>query len=81
MKEAKKISIDPVIIEKTECDKGFSCLNSASAVYCNVVDTLGYAMVQLECCDLLDCRHNKLYGSIHVCCCPVRNEIFKKYKL
>ena len=81
MAAPKKISIDPEIIEKTECDKDFICLTSDQSIYCSVANTLGDSMVQLECCDLVDCRHNKLYGSLHLCKCPVRNEIFKKYGL
>lgn len=78
MTAAKKFEIDPKIFEKTACDKGFSCL-SDTPLYCSVLATLGHAMVKLECRQRLDCRHNKSYGALQACTCPVRHEIFTKY--
>jgi len=73
-----KITVDPKIIAATECDKDFACL-SDSQVYCSVLTTLGHVMVQLECRQRLDCRHNKSYSGLQTCNCPVRHEIFTKY--
>ncbi len=70
--------IDQTIIAKTNCDKGFACLGD-TPVYCSVLATLGHAMVKLECCQQLECRHNKSYGALQACICPVRHEIFTKY--
>lgn len=78
MTAIKKIAIAPEIIARTECDKGFACL-SESPIYCAVLDTLGHAMVKLECRQQLDCRHNRAYGALQACNCPVRHEIFTKY--
>lgn len=78
MTTSRIFEIGPEIIAKTECDKGFVCLHSKHA-YCSVITTLGYAMVRLECSNRLDCRHNRPYGSLLCCNCPVRHEIFTKY--
>ncbi len=71
-------SVDPLIIDETECDKDFTCLKE-TPLYCSVFSTLGHSMVALVCQDRLKCRHNKSYGALRVCKCPVRHEIFKKY--
>jgi len=72
------ITVDSTIIGKTECDKGFTCLQE-TPLYCTVLSTLGHSMVTLQCQDKLECRYNKSYGALSVCTCPVRHEIFKKY--
>ncbi|NTV14971.1 MAG: hypothetical protein HGA96_13735 [Desulfobulbaceae bacterium] len=73
-----KLEIDPEIMARTECDKGFVCLGE-HPVYCSVLATLGHNMVKLECSQQLPCRHNKVYGALQACNCPVRHEIFTKY--
>jgi len=72
------ISVDSSTIEKTKCDKELACLKGLP-VYCSVLGTLGHNMLTLECQDRLECRYNNSYGALHVCKCPVRHEIFKKY--
>lgn len=76
----KKFEIDPQTINDTECDKNFICLTD-EPLYCSVCDSMGQSMVRLACKDLLECRHNKSYGALHLCDCPVRNEIFRKYRV
>lgn len=78
MTAPNKLEIDQKILEKTECDKGFTCLSS-DPLYCSVLATLGHTMVKLECHQQLVCRHNKSYGALQACNCPVRHEIFTKY--
>jgi hypothetical protein len=76
----KKIEIDPEIINQTECDKNFVCL-SDTPPYCQVINTLGYFMLQLVCQQNLTCRFNRCYGALQTCACPVRREIFTKYRI
>lgn len=78
MTATSPFEIDQKIIAETECDKGFACLSNTQ-VYCSVLTTLGHAMVKLECQGHLACRHNKSYGALQACNCPVRHEIFTKY--
>jgi hypothetical protein len=78
MPTTKYFKIDPSIIAATECDKGFACLTD-HPVYCTVLATLGHVMVKLECQQQMNCRHNKAYGALQACNCPVRHEIFTKY--
>lgn len=78
MNPTKKISIAPETLANTECDKGFACL-CTTPIYCSVLSTLGHNMVKLECQQQLDCRHNRVYGALQACNCPVRHEIFTKY--
>lgn len=73
-----KIEIDQKIIDKTECDKGFTCMGG-TPLYCSVISTLGYNLLKLECQDNLDCGHKRTYGGLHACNCPVRHAIFTKY--
>ena len=77
----KNFVIDRETISETECDKGFSCLYGDRLELCRVEWTLGKNMLTLECKDILDCRHNKAYGGIHICNCPVRIKIYELYDL
>jgi hypothetical protein len=77
----KNFVIDRKIITETECDKGFSCLVGDKLELCRVEKLFGYNMLTLACKDILDCRHNKAYGGMHLCNCPVRIEICKLYGL
>lgn len=79
MTATTKIEIDQETIARTDCDKGFACLG-AEPLYCPVIATLGYNLVKLECQLNLDCRHKRAYGRLHACNCPVRREIFTKYR-
>ena len=78
MKENKEKVVSENTIKATKCDKSFACLQGEKT-YCGVVSTLGHAMLSLVCRDKLDCRHNKAYGALRICKCPVRHEIFTKY--
>ncbi|MEN8142785.1 MAG: hypothetical protein ABFQ82_04225 [Thermodesulfobacteriota bacterium] len=69
------------IISDTACDKDSSCLHGDKAKLCRVERSLGKHMLTLECKDILDCRHNKIYGGMHICNCQVRIEIYKLYAL
>jgi len=73
--------IPPRIISDTKCDKRLSCLSHDKDEICGVERSLGHTMLVLECKELQDCRHNKSYGSLYVCNCPVRMEIYKKYRV
>ena len=73
--------IDQKIISATECDKSFSCLHGDQETLCRAENALGEHMLTLECNDILACRHNKVYGGMHICNCPVRIEIYKLYDL
>ncbi|MBU0675201.1 MAG: hypothetical protein KJ950_11205 [Proteobacteria bacterium] len=74
----KKYTVEPEILGATQCEKNLICL--AGQVYCSVLDSLGSSMIKLECRDRLDeCLHYHTYGAMHVCNCPVRNELFRKY--
>lgn len=78
MADPGKLVIDQETITKTECDKGFACLDE-TPVYCTAMNTLGRAMLTLVCSDQRQCRHNQRYGALQTCKCPVRHAIFVKY--
>jgi hypothetical protein len=78
MTTSRILAIGPEIIAKTECDKCFLCLNNEHPS-CSVITVMGYAMVRLACRSRRNCRHNRSYGSLQCCNCPVRHEIFIRY--
>ena len=74
----ERLEVDQETIAKTECDKGYVCLGG-DPLYCSVMSTLGHNMLLLVCRFSINCRHNRSYGSLQACNCPVRHEIFTKY--
>ena len=74
-----KFEIDQAIIDRTECEKGYMCLSGNDEDIFDMKDHLGHNMLVLEHDRPKNCPHNHNYGSLHVCKCPVRVEIYNKY--
>ncbi len=74
-----KFEIDQEIIDRAKCEKGYVCLSGKAGDLAEMKDHLGHNMLIIEGDQPKDCPHNHNYGSLHVCKCPVRVEIYNKY--
>jgi hypothetical protein len=76
------IEIDEDIKESTtKCEKNHACLLDRNHKLCPIVSTVGMKMLCIDCTSGRRCSYRVRYGiSAFLCTCPIRNEIYKKYK-
>ena len=72
---------DLIVKATTQCKKGFACLSGKVECMCGVESSSKDYTVVIKPqftnpCEYLDSRDGK-----HHCLCPVRNDIYKRYKI
>lgn len=76
------MEIDALIIKSAySCSKKQKCINDKGFIYCKVERCLNNEILFLECKEQLNCNYQLSYGNCQICRCPVRIEIFNKYKI
>lgn len=76
------MEIDADIIKKaTACSKEHKCLKNKENIYCKVERCINDTVLILECKEQLNCSYQLTFGICQICRCPVRIEIFNKYKI
>ena len=81
-KNKMDIIIDEETIEKTtNCDKNFNCLSNELHVYCPVKRCVDGKVHFIKCLEGNSCTYMLRFGDSYMCTCPVRKEIFKRYKI
>ncbi len=74
------VDIDSEIIDKaTKCDKKFACLADSKHLCCEIYISLNNEICVLRGVAKNKCNY-KMGGFSEVCTCPVRVEIYNKYK-
>ena len=76
------MEIKKEVIDSTKkCDHKFECLSKKDCI-CLVskAKSIIYNKALFIECEESNCKYNIIYGQSTICTCPVRNEIFKKYK-
>ena len=74
--------VDKKTIEQsTKCQKCFSCLENNGKDLCKVNQCIEDKILFVECDDINYCSYQKSFGDNKYCQCPVRKEIFTKYKV
>ena len=75
------ITVDEETIKRTfHCSKDFACLSGGFQECCKVEKCVGDLHYVKPCNDKM-CIYQVLDGPGYVCNCPVRLEIYKKYKI
>jgi hypothetical protein len=75
------MEIDPLIIAETHfCSKNFDCLIKSTPVYCAVENCIGNKVHFIESNHNLSCKYKLPFGYTYICNCPVRKEIYNKYR-
>ncbi len=76
-----KIEIDKEILDKTtKCDFNFSCLSNSKHQHCKIKEIVPGSYIITE-CQNGECSYFLSFGKGGFCLCPVRQEIYKKYKI
>jgi hypothetical protein len=72
---------DDIKKSTTKCEINYACLSERNHEFCPIISTVGKKMLCLDCTSGRRCNYRVRYGvSAFLCTCPVRREIYRKYK-
>ncbi len=75
------IEIDKEIIDKTtKCEKCFSCLSDNLEQSCKVEYCVSNTVYFVKCLNAALCSYKVSFGGSYFCTCPIRKEIYNKYR-
>lgn len=76
------IKIDNEIIkETTKCKRNYECLCSEGGVCCEVEMCVDEEVHFIYCLYDTPCNYKASFGDRNICKCPIRMEIYNKYKV
>ena len=75
----KRIVINKKIIKNTKCPFNFTCLSNTNKIRCKIESNVGNTVLFVKSTNGSTCNYRTNFGEGHICSCPVRNEIYKKY--
>ena len=64
-----------------ECDRAHSCLSGEQECMCEVEQLLDDSILSVKPPPGLKCIHKMRYQEAFLCTCPVRKEIYKRYRI
>ncbi len=65
----------------TKCKKSFICLENKENIYCRVEECINEDVLFIKCLHEDYCVYKMGFGNYFTCMCPVRKEIYTKYKI
>jgi hypothetical protein len=69
-------------IQKTiKCEKNFYCLSCKPEELCKVIINLNPQLSIVQCGEDVPCLFFESYGKTKICKCPIRNELYNRYKV
>jgi hypothetical protein len=77
---AVKVS-DVIVKATTRCKKGFACLSGKVECMCGVESTSEDHTVVIKPKYTTPCQYRNSREGMHLCLCPVRNDIYRRYKI
>lgn len=72
---------DEAIKATTKCRKFFSCLKEKDRNFCAVANCINEEILFMKTLKNACCPYQQAFGNEFLCDCPVRKEIFVKYKI
>ncbi len=77
-----KLYVSNKVMEATtDCKKGFSCLEDKRKDLCKVGVSIGDEVHFIVCADDTNCSYQRSSVEGFICDCPIRKEIYNKYKI
>lgn len=76
-----KFRIDEDILRKTRCEKSLSCLSGQSNDLCKVEHCVSGKVCFIEGINNGLCHHIVPFGEAYTCNCPIRIELYRKYRI
>jgi hypothetical protein len=81
-KNGMDIEIDEDIKKSTtKCEKDIKCLVDKTYELCKVTESVHDKVIFVECLEENYCIYKMGFGYSNTCNCPIRKEIYKKYKI
>ena len=71
---------DDIIQQTTKCGKNFSCLSGEKPI-CSVELCIDNKIHFIKCVSNKSCSYRVPFGYSDVCTCPVRKELYNRYKI
>ena len=71
----------PCISAAVDCPKDCSCLNGGDKDLCRVISTINDEILYVVCLNGESCPYKGRDRERAYCSCPVRKEIYNKYKI
>lgn len=82
MENKMKIEIPEEVIQKTtKCNKNFRCLLGEKENLCRIICHMSGNVYFVKCEGNKDCPYLEPHKKTELCNCPVRNEIYHRYKI
>jgi hypothetical protein len=72
---------DLIVKATTKCKKGFSCLSEKTGCMCKAISSSPDHTVVIKPSSSDPCTYHRTLGNAHYCLCPVRNDIYNRYKI
>jgi hypothetical protein len=70
---------EKILLSSDKCGNGYSCTKGSDDCLCPVEDDLSGRVLFVSENNRKACPYKMSYGYSHICNCPVRIEIFKRY--
>ena len=64
----------------TKCKKNFSCLKEKNRDCCGISDCINDEIIFVK-SQKPSCPYQQMFGNEFICGCPVRKEIYNKYRI
>ena len=64
-----------------QCNRAHSCLSGEQGCLCDVEQLLDDSILSVKPRPQTKCTHKMRYREAFLCTCPVRKEIYKRYKI
>jgi len=71
---------DKIIKAAVNCKRCFACLAGGGKMNCKVESSIRNELLFVKCLTKDPCNYKSSFGNKNICKCPVRIEIFRKYK-
>jgi len=71
---------DGILESATKCKKKFSCLKVERDI-CAVEDCVNDSVLFVKSKYKASCPYQQMFGNEYICNCPVRKELYEKYRI
>lgn len=77
-----KMEIGQDVIQRTsKCEKDFRCLSGYTGHLCRILCYMKEDIYFVKCMEKVDCAYLETHEKTRLCNCPVRKEIYQRYKI
>lgn len=77
----KCIVNNEIRLQSDKCRNGYMCQALGGKPHCQISDSVNGLVFFLKCSNPLDCPYQHAFGSSFMCTCPVRQEVYREYRI